>query len=99
FPCQCSPSLSRLDCYSIAVGKRRAAADLLLGATLVSARPWHDLSHRIRVALGASGGAARHRWSIASKSVPAGSSRTTWTRRLRSLANTLLVQLEQRVSS
>ena len=85
-------------CYSLTVGKRRAAADLLLGAALVSARAGRDLSDRIRVAVGASGRTDRQRWCVARESVPAGSSRTTRQRRVRSFAHALLVQLEQRVS-
>src|SRR5213596_2219833 len=78
-----SASQSRLSCYSIAVGKRRAATDFLLGTALVSARARPDLSDRVCVAL---------------ESIPAGSSGTTWTGRLCSSADTLLVRLEQHLS-
>src|SRR6266481_4517680 len=62
-------------------------------AALVSARAWPDLSHRIRVALGTSGWTYRQRRCVAGESVPAGGSRTTWTRCLHSLADALLVYL------
>src|SRR5205823_7484094 len=93
-----SASQSRLSCYSIAVGKRRAASDFLLGSALVSARARPDLSDRVCVALGTSGRADRQRWCVALESIPAGSSGTTWTGRLCSSADTLLVRLEQHLS-
>src|SRR5262249_52510257 len=52
-------SQSRIDVHPITLGKRRAAADILLGAPLVSPRAWPHLSDRVRVSLGASGWA---RW-------------------------------------
>src|SRR4029077_9247160 len=94
-----SSSRSRLDLCSLTLGKRRAAADLLLGAALVSACARPHLFDRIPVALGASGWTDWQRRDVAPESVPAGRSRTTWARRVRSVADTLLVQLEQRVSS
>src|SRR5207249_10137187 len=69
-----SASQSRLSCYSIAVGKRRAATDFLLGTALVSARARTNLSDRVCVALGTSGRADRHRWCVALESIPAGGS-------------------------
>src|SRR5438270_934280 len=92
-----SSSRPRFIHYSIALGEKRAAADLLLGAALVSSRAWPHLSNRIRVVLGASRRAGWQQRNIAGESVPAGSSRTTWRRRLFSLANALLVQREQRL--
>src|SRR4029077_12204018 len=94
-----SASRSRLGRYSVTLGRRRAAADLLLGAALVSAHARLNLSNRIRVALGASRWIDWQRRRIAFKSIPSSSSSTTWARRLRCVADTLLVQLEQRVSS
>src|SRR5438093_5705385 len=93
-----SASQSRLNCYSIAMGERRAAADLLLGTALVSARARPDLSDRVCVALGTSGRADRQRWCVAPESIPAGGLRTTRRRGLRSPPNALLARLEQHLS-
>src|SRR2546430_16771569 len=73
-----SASQSRLSCYSIAVGKRRAATDLLLGTALVSARARPDLSDRVCVALGTSGRADRRGSCVAPQSISAGRPGTTW---------------------
>src|SRR5436305_7616031 len=86
-----SSSRLRLSCYSITLGKRRAAPDLLLGAPLVFARAWSDLLNRVRVALGASRWIDRQRWDVAPESIPTRGSRATWTRGLHPLANSLLV--------
>jgi len=91
-------SQSRINLYSIVVGQRCAAADLFLGAPLVSPHAWTHLSDRIRVSLGASGWTCWQQRNIAGKSVSPCSSTATWTRRLFSLANALLVRLKQRLS-
>src|SRR6266481_4855494 len=77
--------------YGILLGQRRATAYLLLGAPLVSAGSGCNLSHRVRVALGSSGRPCWQRRHVARQSVSAGSSRTNRTRRLRSVADALLV--------
>src|SRR5438034_10482862 len=93
-----SASQSRLSCYSIAVGKRRAATDFLLGTGLVSARARPDLSDRVCVSLGTSGRADRQWWCVTLELFPAGSSGTTLTGRICVSAGTWLVRLEQHLS-
>ena len=92
-------SRSRINLYSIPLGQRCAAADLFLGAALVSPHAWPRLSHRIRFALDPSRWACWQQRNVAGKSVSAGSSPATRARRLFSFADTLLVRLDQRVST
>src|SRR5438067_9577483 len=94
-----SSSRPRIDRYPLALGRRRAAADLFLGTPLVSAQPRADLLHRVRFILGASGWPDRQRRDFTGESIPASGPRTSWTRRILSIADALLVQLEQCVSA
>src|SRR5438874_9233311 len=48
-----SSSRARLHFYSLALGKKSAAANVLLGSTLVSSHAWTHLFSRLRIALGA----------------------------------------------
>src|SRR6266480_697825 len=77
----------------------RAAPDLFLGAPLVSPHAWAHLSDRLRVSLGAGGWTCWRQRNVAGKPVSPCSSAATWARRLFSLANTLLVRREQRLST
>src|SRR5262245_52797435 len=93
----CATSRSRINPYSIIVGQRRAAADLFLGASLVSPHAWIHLSDRLRLSLGASGRTCWQQRNVSRKSVSPCSSAATWGRRLFSLADTFLVRLKQRL--
>ena len=77
-----SASRSRISRYPIVMGQRRAAADLFLGASLVSPHAWTHLSDRVRVSLGASGWTCWQQRNVARKSVSPCSSAATWARRL-----------------
>src|SRR5437870_13513143 len=69
-------SRTRLDLYSSAMGKRRTAANLLLGAALVSSCARTHLFGRLRIALGAGGRSCREQRSLAAQSILTGSLRT-----------------------
>src|SRR5439155_3100007 len=92
-------SKSRINSDSIVLGQRCAAADLFLGAAMVSPHAWPHLSHRIRFALGPSRWACWQQRNVAGKSVSDGRSAASRGRRLFSFADTLLVRLEQCVST
>ena len=79
------------------MGQRRPPANVFLGTALVPSRAWHDLSDRVRVALGASEWARRQRRHVAGESISAGRSRANRTRRLRSSAHPVLVRSERRI--
>src|SRR2546430_7917495 len=66
---------------------------------MVSPHAWPYLSHRIRFALGPSRWACWQQRNVAGKSVSAGSSAASRVRRLFPFADTLLVRLEQHVST
>src|SRR5580700_3873638 len=92
-------SKPRINIYSIALGKGCAAADVFLGAPLVSPHAWPRLSYRIRFALGPSRWACWQQRNVAGESVSPGGSAATRGRRIFSFADALLVRLEQRVSA
>src|SRR6266436_4405628 len=77
-----SSSRARLDLYSIAVGERRTAANLLLGATLVSPCAWTHLFDRLRIALATGGRPCREQRSLTTQPIPAGGLRTIRPKRL-----------------
>src|SRR2546427_12312732 len=62
-------SRTRLDLYSITMGKRRTAANLLLGAALVSLCARTHLFGRLRIALGAGRRSCREQRSLAAQSI------------------------------
>src|SRR5882757_1537334 len=86
-----SPPKICVSVYAIALGQRRAAAHLCLGAALVPARTRRDLFDRLRIALGSSGRTCRQQWDVARQSIPASSSGPSRTRRLRTVADAVLV--------
>src|SRR6266404_822989 len=88
-----------VDQFTRAMAFIKPDGDVLLGTALVSARAWHDLSDRVRVALGAGGWARRQQRHVAGESISAGSSRPNRTRRLRSSAHPVLVRSERRIPS
>src|SRR5207245_9524308 len=87
-------SRTRLDLYSIAMGKRRTAANLLLGAALVSSCARTHLFGRLRIASGAGGRSCREQRSLAAQSILAGSLRKMRYKRILAAATPLLAPLE-----
>src|SRR5207237_9579945 len=82
--------------HSASLGQRRAAADLLLGATLVSSGAGSCLSGRVYFALGANRWTGRRKWNLACKSIFAGSASGDRATCVCHPANALLVQCQQR---
>src|SRR6266542_4520184 len=70
-----------------------------MGPALVPSHARRHLLNRVRFGFGASGLAYWQRWNFADKSISTGGSRTTRRPRLLAVADTLLVQFEQCISS
>src|SRR6266498_2742461 len=70
-----------------------------MGPALVPSHARCHLLNRVRFVVGASGRAYWQRWNLADKSISTGGSRTTRRPRLLAVADTLLVQFEQCISS
>src|SRR5438876_2285209 len=89
-----SSSRARLDLYSIAMGKRRAPANLLLGAALVSSCARTHLFDRFRIALGPDRRPYREHRSLASQPILTGVLRTIRLEGVLAITHAFLVALE-----